>query len=103
MADDRQMAQLKLGFPLILGAHDHEPYLEQVDGACIVKTGMDAQNAAIIDVHWPDAESREPTVHVELVRCDDYGANADLAAACARHLQQVTSAASPVALRCSPV
>ncbi len=30
MADDREMARLKMGFPLICGAHDHDPYMEKV-------------------------------------------------------------------------
>ena len=34
MADDRETAQKKMGFPLIIGGHDHDPYLEQVPLCC---------------------------------------------------------------------
>ena len=45
MPEDRQFAEARMGFPLIIGAHDHDPYLEQVAGATIVKTGADAAMA----------------------------------------------------------
>eukprot|EP00961_Rhodomonas_salina_P252695 3415620-Rhodomonas_salina.1 len=69
LADDRAMAKEELGFPLIVGAHDHEPCLEQVSGAWITKAGMDAQNAVIIDIRWPGPETAggEAEIRAELV------------------------------------
>jgi hypothetical protein len=36
MPEDRQRAEAQLGFTLLIGAHNHDPYLEQVDGATVV-------------------------------------------------------------------
>ena len=82
MADDRAMAHLKIGFPLLVAGHDHDPYLELVDGCWIVKTGMDAAQAAIIDVTWPSSETpgEQPQISISLVRCRDYPENQELAA-----------------------
>ena len=54
--EDRAMAT-KFGddIAVLCGGHDHEPYLEHNDanGGChIVKAGMDATHAAIIDLTW---------------------------------------------------
>jgi hypothetical protein len=80
MAEDRAMARQRLGFPLLLAAHDHDPYVEQVEGCWIVKTGCDAVNAAIIDITWASHETPgdQPTVEVQVVKCRDYPENLDL-------------------------
>lgn len=74
MAEDRDMARQKLGFPLLVAAHDHDPYVEQLEGCWIVKTGCDASQAAIIDITWPSADTpgERPEVEVKLVKCSDY-------------------------------
>ncbi len=41
------MARKKMGFPILIGAHDHDPYLELIEGCYVVKTGADAVNAAV--------------------------------------------------------
>jgi hypothetical protein len=53
IAENRDMAKEFGGgqFPLLMGGHDHESYLEEVNGSQIIKTGMNAQKAAIIDIH----------------------------------------------------
>ena len=56
--EDRLLAQHFVGggrhgtLPLVMGGHDHEPYVERHKGCQIVKAGMDAEHAAIIDVTW---------------------------------------------------
>ena len=91
MADDREMASMKMGFPLICGAHDHVAYMEQVEGAWIVKAGMDANNALIIDINWPTTETKgeEPTISVELVPTDAYPADPQLVEVVHKHMQVV--------------
>jgi hypothetical protein len=74
MAEDREMARQKLGFPLLVAAHDHDAYVEQLEGCWIVKTGCDASQAAIIDISWPSADTPgdKPEVEVKLVKCSEY-------------------------------
>jgi 2',3'-cyclic-nucleotide 2'-phosphodiesterase (5'-nucleotidase family) len=80
MAEDREMARLKMGFPVLVGGHDHDPYVEQVEGSWIVKTGCDATSAAIIDIVWPSASTpgEEPEVSVELIPVSDYAASVEM-------------------------
>ena len=91
MAEDRDMARQRLGFPLILAAHDHDPYLEVVEGCCIVKTGCDAENAGIIDVTWTSSETPgdKPKIEAKLVKCRDYMENLDLLEKVREHLKVV--------------
>ncbi len=74
MAEDRELARQRLGFPLLVAAHDHDPYLERVEDCWIVKTGADATQAAIIDITWPskDTPGKAPEVDVKMVKCSDY-------------------------------
>jgi len=37
MAEDRKFARAGMGFPLVLGGHDHEPFHEVVEGCTILK------------------------------------------------------------------
>jgi hypothetical protein len=46
-------------FPLILGGHDHCEYDETIQGARIVKSGMDGRTTNIIDVCWPEEDDTE--------------------------------------------
>ncbi len=57
MAEDRDMASKRIGFPLLVAAHDHDPYVEEIEGCWIVKTGCDAVKAGIIDIIWPSADT----------------------------------------------
>lgn len=79
--DDRAFCE-KFGgdvFPVVFGGHEHEVYDEIVNGSRIVKAGMDAVNAAVVDIKWQDAEScTAPTISVEVVPCANFAADADL-------------------------
>jgi 2',3'-cyclic-nucleotide 2'-phosphodiesterase (5'-nucleotidase family) len=72
-------------FPIILGGHDHEMYDETVRGSRILKTGMDGDHAAIIDVVWEigsddfdtddngnNRQNSSPEISVAMVRTDSY-------------------------------
>lgn len=51
IALDRKMAkEFGTSFPLLMGGHDHEPFLETINGCQIVNTGMNADRAAVIDI-----------------------------------------------------
>jgi 2',3'-cyclic-nucleotide 2'-phosphodiesterase (5'-nucleotidase family) len=55
MDDDRALARAERDppFPLIMGGHEHVPFLEQVAGTWIVKAGADAVRALVVDLVWP--------------------------------------------------
>lgn len=59
IADDRALAKTGV-VPLILGGHEHDPFLERFDGCVLTKSGMDATHAAVVTVTLS-----EP-VHVEV-------------------------------------
>jgi hypothetical protein len=60
MAEDRALARMGLGFPLLVGGHDHDPYDEIVDGCRIVKTGCDATKV-VQTIKTPGLRSRTDT------------------------------------------
>eukprot|EP00127_Corallochytrium_limacisporum_P006704 Clim_evm17s233 gene=Clim_evmTU17s233 len=52
-------------FPIVPGGHDHEFYDEQnaaKDGSRVIKVGMDANKAAIIDLRWDTDENEAPGI-----------------------------------------
>lgn len=59
ISDDRALAQTGL-VPLILGGHEHDPFLERFERCVLTKSGMDATHAAVVTVTLS-----EP-VHVEV-------------------------------------
>lgn len=92
LRDDRALAdaaaQRGRGFPVICGGHEHEPVIEEVSGTFIVKAGMDAHRAAVIDLEvTPDAV--RATVRMEDVAA--YPEDAELRARVERHLAKVAA------------
>lgn len=66
-------------FPVVCGGHDHEVYDETVAGNRIIKTGMDAVNAAVIDIQWQgDVEKESITVNVEMLPTSEFDPDPDL-------------------------
>ncbi len=55
--EDRVLAAMKMSrpFPVILGGHEHKPFLETVGETQIVKAGLDADHAVVVDLRWPAA------------------------------------------------
>lgn len=90
--NDRDLARRHGAFfPLILGGHDHEPFLETVGAATIVKTGLNAERFGVIDITWPDFESADIDMRVRFVDATDF----EPEPACnmlVQELQQVTHA-----------
>lgn len=87
MDDDRALAraQRRPPFPVIVGGHEHVPFLEQVEGTWIVKAGMDAERAAIVDLVWPeqppsDGAPDAPTASVRFDPVSSYPEDAPLRA-----------------------
>ncbi len=69
---DRLLAQKNIGFPVIIGGHDHEPYCEVVNGCHVVKSGMDGENILVIDISWASPTQIQPTVSVVLKKATHY-------------------------------
>ena len=59
-------------FPLILSGHDHHVVDETVEGTRLIKPGMNAVKAAVVEVAWEDATSDKPTISARFEKCSDY-------------------------------
>ncbi len=95
LARDRALA-LQQGdppVPLIAAGHEHEPYVEQVGTAWVIKAGTDAAYAAVVDLVWPEVAPVGapdlPTVTVRLEPVADYLEDPDLRALVDRHMLPV--------------
>jgi len=78
MKDDRKLAKMDIGFPLIVGGHDHDVYHETVNGVKIMKTGADAVNFGLCDVYWTLDSKNVPTVETRLLSHKMFKANKGL-------------------------
>jgi 2',3'-cyclic-nucleotide 2'-phosphodiesterase (5'-nucleotidase family) len=105
IADDRALAaQTDVRFPLIVGGHDHEAHLEVAHGAHIVKAGMDATHAAVVDLAWPDEPppAGEPDLPAVTVRLEDVRTYEDdpcLRARVDHHLEKVRALKAATLMR----
>ena len=95
--DDRVLARegAEARLPVLLGGHEHVTFLEQVAcGTWIVKAGVDAVKAAVIDLAWPaeapaegHADMPEVTLHLEATA--DYPEDAALRRLVDEHMTKV--------------
>ncbi len=94
-------------FPVILGGHEHEVLLDDVDGCWVVKAGTDAASAAVIDLAWP-AEAPPagvPDLPAVTVRIEDVGGYPEdpaMRARVDRHMQLVRDLDAATLLRLPP-
>lgn len=67
LADDRELARAALvpRFPVVVGGHEHTVFDENVDGTWVVKAGMDATHAAVVDLAWSEAGELAVTTRIE--------------------------------------
>jgi 2',3'-cyclic-nucleotide 2'-phosphodiesterase (5'-nucleotidase family)/Ca2+-binding EF-hand superfamily protein len=77
---DREMAEKRLGFPLIIGGHDHQLYHEEIAGATVIKMGADADTIGIIDLTWPDSSTQgeAPFITIQKIPAEQYPPDPDL-------------------------
>lgn len=102
MARDRELAASvdAADIPLILGGHEHVPFDETVGATRILKAGMDATHAWVVDVEWPlDETARAPLVSARLVPVGEFADDADLRARVTVHQSRVEGLAHAVLLR----
>ncbi|WP_437529382.1 5'-nucleotidase C-terminal domain-containing protein [Sorangium sp. So ce726] len=100
-------AQRDPRFPVILGGHEHEVILDDVDGCWVVKAGTDAESAAIIDLVWPAMAppAGVPDLPAVTVRIEEVGAYPEDPAMRARvdgHMQIVRDLDAATLLRLPP-
>jgi 2',3'-cyclic-nucleotide 2'-phosphodiesterase (5'-nucleotidase family) len=89
MDADRALARAKIPrMPVILGGHEHDVHLEQVEGIWIVKAGIDAQHAVVVDLRWANAAST-PDVNVYLDDVAKYPENEAIRTRVDRHMVRV--------------
>jgi 2',3'-cyclic-nucleotide 2'-phosphodiesterase (5'-nucleotidase family) len=69
---DIQLAKMKVGFPVIIGGHDHVEYNVNVEGTHIVKTSIDGALIAVTDLIWETPEQEHPHVTVTLKPAKSY-------------------------------
>lgn len=93
MAEDRQLAAEQRDPPLslILGGHDHQPFLETIDGTVVAKSGCDAALAIVAELTFADDGDTPlpPRVTARLERVTDRAPDPALAALAAHHLAAV--------------
>ncbi|WP_437724245.1 5'-nucleotidase C-terminal domain-containing protein [Sorangium sp. So ce861] len=100
-------AQRDPPFPVILGGHEHEVLIDDVDGCWVVKSGSDAASAAVIDLAWP-AEAPPaggpdlPAVTVRLEDVRAYPEDPAMRARVDRHMQIVRDLDAATLLRLPP-
>ncbi|HEY1696488.1 MAG TPA: 5'-nucleotidase C-terminal domain-containing protein [Polyangiaceae bacterium] len=94
--DDRTLAHAAgaARIAVVVGGHEHVPFLETIDGTPIVKTGMDATKAAIIDLVWPaeapaNGAPDVPRVTVRLEETSIHAEDPDLRRRVDGHMAQV--------------
>jgi|LauGreSBDMM110SN_4_FD.fasta_scaffold11213_2 2',3'-cyclic-nucleotide 2'-phosphodiesterase (5'-nucleotidase family)/Ca2+-binding EF-hand superfamily protein len=88
MPQDRDLANSfnNVNIPVIIGGHDHEPYLDVVNGCTIVKSGIDAKLLSIIQITWSDGCAK-PQVVVQQVDAKTYSPDETVSYAITKHSQ----------------
>ncbi|KYF59143.1 hypothetical protein BE04_36700, partial [Sorangium cellulosum] len=100
-------AQRDPPFPVILGGHEHEVLIDDVDGCWVVKSGTDAERAAVIDLAWPaePPPAGGPDLPAVTVRLEDvraYPEDPAMRARVDRHMQIVRDLDAATLLRLPP-
>lgn len=105
MAEDRALAlaSVDLPMPLVLGGHEHVPFLERVGASTLAKAGSDATHAIVAELAWPPAAPAAgpdlPALDVRLEPVADYPEDPGLRALVDRHMVAVRDLARAALLR----
>jgi 2',3'-cyclic-nucleotide 2'-phosphodiesterase (5'-nucleotidase family) len=73
-------------FPVVLSGHDHHRVDEMVNGTRLLKPGLDAIYATVMEMSWPDkgTEGSKPKVKARFVKTDDWTPDPSLYEQCER-------------------
>ena len=75
--DEKTCAQLDV--PVVLSGHDHHRVDRMVEGTRLLKPGMDAHYAVILDLTWDSAQADStPTVEAVTIPVAEYEADLEL-------------------------
>lgn len=72
--DDHKTCR-EFDFPVILSGHDHHRVNEVVDGTRLLKPGMNAEYATLLEISWADAAQDKPAIRAKFVKCSDWEPN----------------------------
>jgi len=77
--DDHKTCR-EFDFPVLLSGHDHHRVDEVIEGTRLLKPGLDAVYATVLELSWEDSSSPKgsPQIRANFVRCDDWEADAAL-------------------------
>jgi len=73
--DDHRTCR-EFDFPVILSGHDHHRVDEVIEGTRLLKPGMNAEYATVLEISWADDKAEKPKIRSRFVKCDDYEADA---------------------------
>lgn len=101
--DDRALAAMKVSrpFPIIVGGHEHKPFIESVGDTQIVKAGLDADHAVVVDLRWR-SEGALPSVTVNLIPSSSLAEDPDMRARVDQHMKAVHALESATLLHLAP-
>lgn len=85
MPEDRKLAAMNVGFPIIIGGHDHKPFNELINGVPIIKMGQNLENIGIVDITWPSSFSTKPIVKIASKESSMYEKDPDIVARVKKH------------------
>ncbi len=104
VVDDRSLAreQREPPFPVIVGGHEHTVFLEEIDGTHLVKAGVDAVHAVIVDLIWAPGSKRAPRVQVRLEDVAAYAEDARLRALVDSHMSPVHALEHATVVKLAP-
>mmetsp|Transcript_20758 Transcript_20758/g.57367 ORF Transcript_20758/g.57367 Transcript_20758/m.57367 type:complete len:631 (+) Transcript_20758:1259-3151(+) len=72
--DDHKTCE-QFDFPVILSGHDHHRVDEVHCGTRLIKPGMNADFASVVELSWKDGSTAKPKVSSRFVRCKDWEAD----------------------------
>jgi len=77
--DDQKTCSM-FDFPVVLSGHDHHRVDEIVDGTRLLKPGLDAVYATMLDLSWEncEADGNKPNIRATFVKCDQWDPDHDL-------------------------
>jgi hypothetical protein len=82
--DDHKTCKM-FDFPVILSGHDHHRVDEVIEGTRLLKPGMDAIYATVLDLIWPNADcEQKPVIKARFVKTSDWEPEPVLAEECER-------------------
>ena len=72
--DDHKTCE-QFDFPVILSGHDHHRVDHVHCGTRLIKPGMNADYASIVEISWPTSGDTKPIIRSRFVRCKDWAAD----------------------------